>query len=55
MTRLMIEGIVGMFQPIAGIAISVLDTFLIEKLLPHSGPAAFVNKTYPSLFQRRSD
>jgi hypothetical protein len=54
MTRLMIEGIVGVFHPIAGIALSVLDTFLIDKLLPRSGPAAFVNKSYPSLFQKRS-
>ena len=53
MSRLMIEGILGLFQPIAGIALSVLDTFLIEKLLPRSGPAAFVNNTYPSLFQKR--
>jgi len=54
MTRLMIEGIVGVFQPVVGITLSVLDTFLIDKLFPHSGPAAFVNRTYPSLFQKRN-
>ena len=53
MTRLMVEGIVGVFQPVAGLVLSALDTFLIEKLLPHRGPAAFVNKTYPSLFAKR--
>ena len=52
MVRLMVEGGIGLLNPIAGIALSVLDYFLIENLLPHSGPAAFVNKTFPSLFEK---
>jgi hypothetical protein len=53
MVRLMMENVVGWGHPIAGIALSVLDSFVIEKLFPHSGAAAFVNKTFPSLFEKR--
>jgi hypothetical protein len=31
----------------------VLDQFLVAKLLPRSGIAAFVNELYPSIFQKR--
>lgn len=54
MVRLMVEGGIGIRHPLAGIAMSVLDFFLVEHLLPHSGPAAFVNKTFPSLFEKPS-
>jgi len=53
-TRLMVECAVGVKNPVAGLALTVLDSFLLEKLLPHSGPAAFINKTFPSLFAKRN-
>ena len=53
MVRLMIENVVGLMNPIAGTVLSVLDSFIVDKLFPRSGPAAFVNKTYPSLFEGR--
>ena len=54
MTRWMLEQIAGLAHPIIGAAVSALDTFLIESMFPHSGPAAFVNKTFPSLFGKRT-
>ena len=53
-TRFVVEQIAGLAHPLIGFAISALDTFLVEALFPHSGPAAFVNKTFPSLFGRRA-
>jgi hypothetical protein len=35
----------------AGIGIGALDQFLLDRLLPHSGPAAFMNRLYPSIFE----
>ena len=54
MARLMVEVTVGIVNPAAGIALSLLDVFLLEKLLPYCGPAAFVNKTFPSLFVKKN-
>lgn len=34
-----------------GVAAGLLDTFLVERLLPNSGVASFLTKTYPSLFE----
>ncbi|HKI85417.1 MAG TPA: hypothetical protein VKA53_01605 [Thermoanaerobaculia bacterium] len=45
-------GMVPVVGQIAGVAASGLDTFLIGKLLPASGPAVFLNRSYPSLFER---
>lgn len=53
MTRLVVENAVGLAYPVLGTALSILDSFIIDKLFPHSGPAAFVNKTYPSLFEKK--
>lgn len=50
MTRWVVEQIAGLAHPILGAVVSALDTFLLERLFPHSGPAAFVNKKFPSLF-----
>lgn len=52
MTRWMVEQVAGLAHPIIGAVVSALDTFLVEKLFPHSGPAAFVNKAFPSLFHK---
>jgi hypothetical protein len=40
---------VGVFVPPAGIALSALDTFVVEKLLPGPGPTAFLSRLYPSV------
>jgi len=36
--------------PILGFAVGVLDTFVLEKLLPISGPTLFLDSMYESLF-----
>jgi hypothetical protein len=44
------------FAPHAAIPVtilSLLDSFLLDRLLPRSGIAAFVNELYPSLFERK--
>lgn len=40
----------GLFGPITGGIAGVLDTFLVEKILPKSGIWTFLNKLYPSIF-----
>jgi len=37
---------------LAGIALATMDQFALDKLLPRSGIAAFVNELYPSIFER---
>jgi hypothetical protein len=37
--------------PIAGIALSAADQFLLEKLLPEPGPVSFIGSTYRSIFE----
>jgi hypothetical protein len=44
---------VGVLVPPVGIALSVLDTFLTEKLIPGPGPTAFLSRLYPSVFPDR--
>ena len=44
-------GVIPVVGQIAGVAASALNTFIIAKLLPASGPAVFVNRSYPSLFE----
>jgi hypothetical protein len=34
-------------------ALGLLDAFLLERLLPRSGIAAFVNELYPSMFEKK--
>jgi hypothetical protein len=38
-------------HPALGLATSAVDCFLIDRLFPRSGIAAFVGKSYPSIFQ----
>jgi hypothetical protein len=42
---------VGALLPPVGIGLSVLDTFLTEKILPGPGPTAFLSRLYPSIFR----
>jgi len=37
--------------PGLGIPLGILDHFLLEELLPYSGPATFLNEMYPSIFE----
>lgn len=53
MTRLMVETGLGVVNAIAGAALSALDYFVLDRLLPTRGPAAFVNKTFPTMFETR--
>ena len=45
-------GTVPVVGPALGFVAGALDTFLMKKLIPYSGPAAFVNQQYPSLFNK---
>jgi len=39
---------------ILGPALSAIDSFLLEKLLPYPGPIMFINRQYPSIFEEKS-
>ncbi len=39
---------------ITGLAVSAIDQFLIERVLPRTGIAAFVSELYPSLFEQET-
>jgi hypothetical protein len=45
-------GFVPVVGNILGPTLGLLDRFLLEKLIPYSGPAAFINRLYPSIFER---
>lgn len=38
-------------QGVHGLALTLLDQFLLDKMLPRSGVAAFVHELYPSIFK----
>ena len=38
---------------VAGPVLSAIDTFLVDRFLSRSGPAAFVSSKYPSLFRKK--
>ena len=43
---------VGVVLPPVGVALSVLDTFLVDKVMPQPGPTAFLNRLSRSIFSR---
>lgn len=45
-------GLVPGVGPVMGTAASALDMFLVDKLFQQAGPAAFVNRQYPSIFSK---
>jgi len=49
--RFMISATLGLLNPIVGVTSSFIDTFIIEKILPISGPMAFISSHYPSIFK----
>ncbi len=44
-------GFVPLVGPAVGVGASVVDSFVVEKLFPVSGPISFINKSLPSAFQ----
>jgi hypothetical protein len=40
-------------NPGAALGISAIDAFLLDKVFPQNGPAAVVNRLYPSIFRPR--
>lgn len=49
--RLLTTTGIGIAQPLVGILASIVDTFLVEKILPRSGVVAFLSDLYPSVFE----
>ena len=39
--------------PLVGLGLGLIDSFLLERIFPMSGPTLFLNRLYPSLFRRR--
>jgi hypothetical protein len=46
-----LAGAIPIAGPIAGVAVSALDTFLLEKIIPEPGPVSFIGTSYPSIFE----
>ena len=44
-------GVIPVVGTALGATVGALDTFLLKRLIPYSGLAAFVNRQYPSLFE----
>lgn len=44
----MVPGLGG----VLGTVVGAIDTFLVERILPYSGPSAFIERMYPSIFHR---
>lgn len=50
--RFLVTSAAGLALPVVGAAlVSSLDQFILDKILPRSGIAAFVNELYPSIFK----
>jgi hypothetical protein len=44
-------GLVLSNNPVAALGISAVDAFLLDKVFPQNGPAAVINRLYPSIFR----
>ena len=53
--RLLVTTVVGIVQPLGGIALGALDQFAWDKFADRSGIAAFVHELYPSIFAAQHD
>jgi hypothetical protein len=51
--RFLITTVAGVYPPL-GVPLTAFDQFILDKLLPRSGIAAFVNDLYPSIFRPTS-
>ncbi len=45
-----VAGLVPVFGTVAGIVLSTLDTFVVDRIFPVSGPTLFLSRSYRSLF-----
>jgi hypothetical protein len=52
--RFLVTTLLGAAYPPAGFIGGLLDSFIVEKMLPRSGITAFINELYPSLFESRT-
>lgn len=52
--RFAVNGAAGLL-PITGLALGAIDAFVLEKILPVSGPAMFLDALYGSLFSRNTE
>lgn len=43
--------VIGMINPIMGLGLSVVDTFLLDKFFKKDGISVFINKQYPRLYE----
>lgn len=46
-------GLIPIIGTAVGTALSVVDSYLLEKVFPVSGPTLFLSRQYPSLFEKR--
>lgn len=44
-------GLIPVAGPLLGAAVSAVDTFILESVLPSRGPIAFLDNQYPSIFK----
>jgi hypothetical protein len=52
-TRLLVMagiGLIPLVGPLASLGVGALDSFLLDEVLPESGPAMFLSNMYPSIF-----
>ncbi len=49
-----IAGLTPGVGTMVGLALSILDTFVLERVLPLTGPKLFLSKGYPSIFEKSS-
>jgi hypothetical protein len=52
--RFALTNLAGVTNPVVGWGVGVLDTFVLDKVLPLSGPALFLDKMYGSLFDAQA-
>jgi len=47
-----VSGLVPVYGLPVGLILSVIDSYLLERVFPVSGPTAFLSRQYPSLFEK---
>jgi hypothetical protein len=45
-------GLIPVVGTVAGLGASLLDTFLLDKVVPQPGPTSFLSHLYPSIFEK---
>lgn len=49
--RFLVTTGIGALNPFAGAGADLLDSFLVERIVPEPGPTAFLGQLYPSIFK----